>query len=162
MAIINQYKVTYPVENTSFEHENIYINATSMEKAINLITTEKGKEPLIASRIHDNVLTEPTSETTVTVNVISFYINDEEEEVLIPECLVYPSHLTDVKRGNTIYFTAPSYTFGEEYTEELQGTWELDKWIYNEEEFTDNPYMFTVTYDESINEITVKAKYIKV
>ena len=162
MAIINQYKAVYPIENTPFEHENICVNATSMEKAVNLITVEKGSEPLVVSLIHENVLTEPTAETSVTVNVISFYLNNEQEEVLIPECLVYPSHLTDVKRGNTIYFTAPSYTFGEEYTEELQGTWELDKWLYNEEEFADNPYIFTVTYDESVSEIMIKAKYIKV
>ena len=63
MAIINQYKAIYPIVNSRFENEDIYINATSMEKAVNMITTEKGSEPIMISKIHDNVLTEPTEET---------------------------------------------------------------------------------------------------
>ena len=60
MAIVNQYKAVYNIENTPFEHENIYINATSMEKAVAMITTEKNEEPIIMSKTQENVLTEPT------------------------------------------------------------------------------------------------------
>ena len=76
MAIVNQYKAVYPVKNTRFENEEIYINSTSMEKAVNMITTEKGTEPKIISKIHENVLTEPTSETTVDFDERLFKLDD--------------------------------------------------------------------------------------
>lgn len=74
MAIINQYKAIYPITNSRFENEDVYINTTSMEKAVNMITTEKGSEPMMISKIHDNVLTEPTEETTVAFEIKSYYI----------------------------------------------------------------------------------------
>lgn len=40
MAIINQYKAIYPIINSRFENEDVYINATSMEKAVNMITSK--------------------------------------------------------------------------------------------------------------------------
>ena len=161
MAIVNQYKATYPVENTTWQTNDVYINASSMEKAVNMLNTQYGSEPTIISKIRDNVLTEITDETTVSINATSYYINDNEEEVPIPLCKVYPSEITNVKRGNTIYFTAPTYTFDEEYGE-LMGTWNLVKWIYNGEEFTDNPYIFTTPLDESVTDVEIKAIYSKI
>lgn len=168
MAIVNQYKAVYNIENTPFEHENIYINATSMEKAVAMITTEKNEEPIIMSKTQENVLTEPTEETTVHIEAKSYYIDesgDEPVEVEIPQCIVYPSLITEAKRGSTIYFVAPPYTFEvNDGTDEpliITETWNLDKWIYNDIEYTDNPLPFTVTYNEAITEIIIKAIYKK-
>ena len=56
-----------------------------MEKAVNMITTEKGSEPIMISKIHDNVLTEPTEETTVAFEIKSYYIDEESgEEIEVP------------------------------------------------------------------------------
>ena len=71
MAIINQYKVTYPSTVNNFESDSFYINATSMEKAVEMSTLEHGLEPTICTRIHDNVLTEVTSATTVNFQIKS-------------------------------------------------------------------------------------------
>ena len=158
MAVVNQYKANYPIKN-SYQTDTVFINATTMEKAVNMLNIQYGSEPTFITKIHDNVLTEITDETTVSINTYSYYIDDEEHEVPIPECKVYPTNISNVKRGNTVYFTAPTYTF-DEYSE-LMGTWNLVKWIYNGEEFTDNPYLFTVPLDESITDIEIKAIYTK-
>lgn len=158
MAIINQYKAIYPVENSRFENENVYINATSMEKAVNMITIEKGTEPKIISKIYENVLTEPTEETTVNFKITSYYIDfDTEEEIEIDECVAYPTELNSVVRGSTIYMQTPNYTF----TEDETIFYSFSKWIYNDIEYTNNPQIITVPLDESITEINVKAIYTK-
>lgn len=157
MAIVNQYKAVYPVKNTRFENEEIYINSTSMEKAVNLITTEKGTEPKIISKIHENVLTEPTSETTVDFEIKSYYIDKTtSEEIPIPNCIAYPPILSNCKRGDTVYMQAPNYSF-EENENTINYTFE--KWVYDDTEFTDNPQILTLTLDESISKITVKVIY---
>ena len=157
MAVVNQYKANYPIKN-SYQTDTVFINATSMEKAVNMLNTQYGSEPTFITKIHDNVLTEITDETTVSINADSYYIDDEEQEIPIPECKVYPTSISNVKRGNTVYFTAPNYTF---YEEDVPTIWILDKWIYNGEEFTDNPYLFTVPLDESITDIEIKVIYKK-
>jgi hypothetical protein len=161
MAIVNQYKAVYPIENTKWENNFIYINATSMQKAIEMLNIQYGSEPTCISEIRKNVLTEVTLETTVSVNANSYYIDENENEIEIPLCVVYPSELTNVQRGNTIYFTAPNYDFDETYGE-YEGKWKFVKWIYNNEDITDNPYVFTTPLDESIGVVNIKVIYEKV
>ena len=163
MAIINQYKAVYPLENTRFENEDVYINATSMEKAVNMITTEKGTEPILISKIHDNVLTEPTEETTVAFEIKSYYIDSEtSEEIEVPNCVAYPTSLPSCSRGSTLYMQTPNYTFTEEVEgQEVTVMYTFDKWLYNETEYTNNPQIFTIPLDESIQSVTVKSIYIR-
>ena len=73
MAIVNEYKGRYPSEVNNFETDSFYVNATSMEKAVSMLTLEHGKEPTICTKIRDNVLTEITNETTVNIEVKSYY-----------------------------------------------------------------------------------------
>lgn len=157
MAVLNEYKATYPIEN-SFQNESVFINATSMEKAVSMLNSQYGKEPEFITKLHDNVLTEITDETTVNIEVKSYYIDeDTQQEVEIPPCIAYPTNVINAKRGNTIYFTAPTYNLNEESG--FLGEWTLDKWIYNTTESTDNPFIFTVPLDESITSILIKAIY---
>lgn len=160
MAIINEYKGSYPSKVNTFETDSFYVNASSMEKAVSMLTLEHGEEPTICTKIRDNVLTEITDETTVNIEVKSYYIDeDTQEEIEIPPCIVYPNIIENAKRGNTIYFTAPTYNLDEESG--FLGEWNLDKWIYNTTESTDNPFIFTVPLDESITSILIKAIYTK-
>lgn len=157
MAVLNEYKATYPIEN-SFQNKSVFINATSMEKAVSMLNSQYGKEPEFITKLHDNVLTEITDETTVNIEVKSYYIDeDTQQEVEIPPCIAYPTNVINAKRGNTIYFTAPTYNLNEESG--FLGEWTLDKWIYNTTESTDNPFIFTVPLDESITSILIKAIY---
>ena len=159
MAVVNEYKANYPIEH-SYQTDTVFINASSMEKAVSMLNAQYGKEPNYIAKIRDNVLTEITNETTVNIQVKSYYINTEtEEEVEIPPCVVYPTTVINAKRGNTIYFTAPTYNLDEESG--FLGEWYLDKWIYGETESTDNPYIFTVPLDESVTSVLIKAIYTK-
>ena len=163
MAIINQYRAIYPVEKTYFETSETYINATSMEKAVSMLHTQYGLEPITISKIRDDVLTEITSETSVNFEIKSYYFDeDTQQEIEIPNCIAYPTSIPNAVRGNTVYLSAPNYTFNELIEdEEISVTYTFEKWIYNNEEFTDNPYVFTIPLDEEITEITIKAIYIK-
>ena len=51
MAIVNEYKGSYPSEVNNFETDSFYVNATSMEKAVSMLTLEHGKEPTICTKI---------------------------------------------------------------------------------------------------------------
>lgn len=163
MAIINQYRAIYPVEKTYFETSETYINATSMEKAVSMLHTQYGSEPITISKIRDDVLTEITSETSVNFEIKSYYFDeDTQQEIEIPNCIAYPTSIPNAVRGNTVYLSAPNYTFNELIEdEEISITYTFEKWIYDNEEFTDNPYVFTIPLDEGITEITIKAIYIK-
>ena len=155
MAIINQYKAIYPIEN-SFETETLYINATSMEKAVQLISTEKGSEPKIISKQIDNILTESTSETAISFEIKSYYISDDEE-IEIPNCIAYPTSLNNCTRGSTVYMQSPEYY---EFVEnEINVKYTFLKWVYNDIEYSENPQIFTLPLDESINLVTIKAIY---
>lgn len=169
MAIINQYRAIYPVEKTYFETSETYVNATSMEKAVSMLNSQYGSEPIIISKIRDNVLTE-NPETYVNFEIKSYYFDeDTQQEIEIPNCIAYPTSIPNAVRGNTVYLSAPNYTFNELIEdddeliedEEISVTYTFEKWIYDNEEFTDNPYVFTIPLDEEITEITIKAIYIK-
>lgn len=163
MAIVNQYKAVYPIENTKFENEDIFINATSMEKAVNMITTEKGSEPILISKIHDNVLTEATEETTVSFEIKSYYIDETSgEETEVSKCIAYPTSIPNATRGNTIYLSAPNYSFTEEIEgEEVTVNYTFKKWLYGEIEYTNNPQIFTIPLDEEISSVGIKAIYTR-
>ena len=163
MAIINQYKAIYPIINSRFENEDVYINATSMEKAVNMITTEKGSEPIMISKIHDNVLTEPTEETTVAFEIKSYYIDEESgEEIEVPNCIAYPTSVPSCTRGSTLYMQTPNYSFIEIVEEEeITVNYTFKKWIYNETEYTSNPQIFTIPLDEEVSSVSVKAIYTR-
>lgn len=156
MAVVNQYKAIYPIEN-SFENEIIYINATSMEKAIEMLKTEKAIEPKLISLQHENILTEFTEETFVNFEIKSYY-NDGIDDVEIPQCTAYPTILTNCKRGDTLYMQAPNYSFIENG---IEVTYTFDKWMYEETEYTENPQIITIPLDESVTIMTVKAIYSK-
>lgn len=158
MAIINQYKAIYPITNSKFENEDVYINATSMEKAVNMITTEKGSEPKIISLTNENILTEVTEETTVDFTITSYYLDDDENEVEVSDCIAYPTSLNDVTRGSTIYMQTPSYTLTEDDTEV---TYTFSKWVYDETEYTSNPQVITIPLDESVTTMAVKCIYTR-
>ena len=163
MAILNQYKAVYPIENTRYENEDVYVNATSMEKAVNMITLEKGKEPKMISKVYNNILTESTEETTVSFEIKSYYIDEESgEEIEIPQCVAYPTFIENCKRGDTLYMSCPNYTFTEEIDEEeVTVNYTFDKWIYDLEEYPLNPQIFTIPLNEAISSITVKAIFTK-
>ena len=163
MAIINQYKAIYPIINSRFENEDVYINATSMEKAVNMITTEKGSEPIMISKIHDNVLTESTQETTVAFEIKSYYVDEESsEEVEVPNCVGYPTSVPSCTRGSTLYMQTPNYSFKEEIDgKEVTVNYIFEKWIYNEIEYTNNPQIFTIPLNEEISLVSVKAIYTR-
>ena len=163
MAIINEYKATFPIKNTSWQTNTVYINATSMEKAVNMLTLEYGEEPTDCVRIRDNVLTEVTSATTVNFQIKSYYIDEEEQEIEVPNCIAYPTSLPTATRGNTVYLSAPNYQFVEtEDEEEITRTYTFEKWVYDGNEFTDNPHEFVIPLDESITDVIVKAIYSRV
>ena len=163
MAIINQYKAIYPIINSRFENETYYINATSMEKAVDLIATAIGTDPIMISKIHDNVLTEPTEETTVAFEIKSYYINEESsEEIEVPNCIAYPTSVPSCTRGSTLYMQTPNYSFKEEIEgEEVTVNYTFEKWIYNETEYTSNPQIFTIPLDEEISSVSIKAIYTR-
>ena len=163
MAIINQYKAIYPIVNSRFENEDVYINATSMEKAVNMITTEKGSEPIMISKIHDNVLTESTQETTVAFEIKSYYVDEESsEEVEVPNCVGYPTSVPSCTRGSTLYMQTPNYSFTEIVEEEeITVNYNFKKWIYNETEYTSNPQIFTIPLDEEVSSVSLKAIYAR-
>ena len=160
MAIINQYKATYPSTINNFESDSFYINATSMEKAVEMAKLQYGSEPTICTRVHDNVLTEVTSATTVNFQIKSYYIDeDTQEEIEVPNCVAYPTSIPNTPRGNTVYLSAPNYQFEED---DVLRTYTFEKWIYNNEEFTDNPHEFVIPLDESVTDVIIKAIYTRV
>ena len=163
MAIINQYKAIYPIANSRFENETYYINATSMEKAVDLIATAIGTDPIMISKIHDNVLTEPTEETTVTFEIKSYYIDEESgEEIEVPNCIAYPTSVPSCTRGSTLYMQTPNYSFKEEIDgEEVTVNYTFEKWVYGEIEYTNNPQIFTIPLNEEITSVSVKAIYTR-
>ena len=163
MAIINQYKAIYPITNSRFENEDVYINATSMKKAVNMITTEKGSEPMMISKIHDNVLTEHTEETTVVFEIKSYYIDDASgEEIEVPNCVAYPTSVPSCTRGSTLYMQTPNYSFTEEVEgEEVTVNYTFEKWVYDEIEYTNNPQIFTIPLNEEISSVSIKAIYTR-
>ena len=160
MAEINQYKVTYPITINNFESNSYYINATSMEKAVEMSNLEHGSEPTICARVHDNVLTEVTSATTVNFQIKSYYIDeDTQEEIEVPNCVAYPTSIPTAPRGNTVYLSAPNYQFEED---DILRTYTFEKWVYNTDEFTDNPHEFVIPLDESVTNVVIKAIYNRV
>lgn len=160
MAILNEYRATYPISNTTWQTENVYVNATSMEKAVNMLSSQYGNEPDVISKIRDNVLTEVTDATTVLFDIKSYYIDeDTQQEVLVSSCIGYPPLITNAQRGTTVYMTAPSYQIEEEG---VLRTYTFNKWIYGTEEWTDNPHMFVIPLDESVSQVTVKVIYDRV
>ena len=162
MAIINQYKAIYPIVNSRFENEDVYINATSMEKAVNMITTEKGSEPIMISKIHDNVLTEPTEASTVAFEIKSYYIDEESGEVEVPNCVAYPTSVPSCTRGTTLYMQSPNYSFTEEVEdEEVTVNYTFEKWVYGQTEYTNNPQIFTIPLNENISSVSIKAIYTR-
>lgn len=163
MAIINQYKAIYPIINSRFENETYYINATSMEKAVDLIATAIGTDPIMISKIHDNVLTEPTEETTVAFEIKSYYINEESgEEIEVPNCIAYPTSVPSCTRGSTLYMQTPNYSFKEEIDgEEVTVNYTFEKWVYGEIEYTNNPQIFTIPLNEEVSSVSVKAIYTR-
>lgn len=163
MAIINQYKAIYPIINSRFENETYYINATSMEKAVDLIATAIGTDPIMISKIHDNVLTEPTEETTVAFEIKSYYINEESgEEIEVPNCIAYPTSVPSCTRGSTLYMQTPNYSFKEEIDgEEVTVNYIFEKWVYDEIEYTNNPQIFTIPLNEEITSVSIKAIYTR-
>lgn len=163
MAIINQYKAIYPIANSRFENETYYINATSMEKAVDLIATAIGTDPIMISKIHDNVLTEPTEETTVAFEIKSYYIDEESgEEIEVPNCIAYPTSVPSCTRGSTLYMQTPNYSFKEEIDgEEVTVNYTFEKWVYGEIEYTNNPQIFTIPLNEEVSSVSVKAIYTR-
>lgn len=160
MPIINQYKVTYSSTVNNFESNSYYINATSMEKAVEMSNLEHGSEPTICARVHDNVLTEVTSATTVNFQIKSYYIDeDTQEEIEVPNCVAYPTSIPTAPRGNTVYLSAPNYQFEED---DILRTYTFEKWVYNTDEFTDNPHEFVIPLDESVTNVVIKAIYNRV
>ena len=163
MAIVNEYKASFPLKNTMWQNDIVYVNATSMEKAVNMLNSQFGEEPTIITKIRDNVLTEITEETTVNFQIKSYYIDSESgDEIEIPNCVAYPNELNNATRGNTVYLSAPNYTF----TESIEGynveiNYIFNKWIYETEEYIDNPHMFIIPLDESVTNVVVKAIYTK-
>ena len=155
MSVINQYQITYPSEKNNFESDIFQINATSMEKAVEMAKLQYGKEPVICTKIHDNVLTEITSPTTVNFQIKSYYI-ENEQEIEIPNCVAYPTNIENAIRGSTVYLSSPDYQF---YEDDVLIMYTFDKWIYNNETLSDN--VFIIPLDESITEITLKAIYEK-
>lgn len=163
MAIINQYRAVYPIEN-SFECDSYYVNASSMEKAINMLSTQYGKEPRHISLTKENVLTEITSETTVNFEIKSYYIDSEtQEEIEIPSCIAYPTIVENAVRGNTIYCYSPSeYNIEEEIEGEITTVhYTFSKWINGNIESTDNPFIVAIPLDESITSMIIKAIYTR-
>lgn len=159
MAVINQYKGTYPSTVNNFESDYYFVNATSMEKAVNMLTTQYGKEPTIIAKLQDNVLTEVTSETNVNFQIKSYYIDeDTQQEIEVSKCIAYPTSIPNATRGNIVYLSAPNYTFIEN---EISVTYTFEKWIINDEEFTDNPHEYVIPLDESVTDIIIKAIYTK-
>ena len=134
-----------------------------MEKAVNMITTENGSEPIMISKIHDNVLTEPTEETTVAFEIKSYYINEESgEEIEVPNCIAYPTSVPSCTRGSTLYMQTPNYSFKEEIEgEEVTVNYIFEKWVYDEIEYINNPQIFTIPLDEKVSSVSVKAIYVK-
>lgn len=160
MPIINQYKVTYPSTVNNFESNSYYINATSMKKAVEMSNLEHGSEPTICTRVHDNILTEVTSVTTVNFQIKSYYIDeDTQEEIEVPNCVAYPTSIPTAPRGNTVYLSAPNYQFEED---DILRTYTFEKWVYNTDEFTDNPHEFVIPLDESVTNVVIKAIYNRV
>jgi len=163
MAIINQYKATYPSKVNNFESDNFYINATSMETAVKMANLQYGEEPTICTKIRDNVLTEVTSATTVNFQIKSYYIDEESgEEIEVPNCIAYPTSISACTRGSTLYMQTPNYSFTEEVEgEEVTVNYIFEKWIYDEIEYTNNPQIFTIPLDEEITSVSIKAIYTR-
>ena len=163
MAVINQYKATYPSTVNNFESDSHYINATSMEKAVEMATLQYGKEPTICTKIRENVLTEVTSSTTVNFQIKSYYIDeDTQQEIEVSKCVAYPTSIPNATRGNTVYLSSPNYTFTEMINEdEITITYTFEKWVIVNEEFTDNPHEYVIPLDESVTDIIIKAIYTK-
>lgn len=158
MAIINQYKTTYPSTVNTFECDTYFINATSMEKAVEMATLQYGKEPTICTKTQENVLTEVTSATTVNFQIKSFYIDeDTQEEIEVPNCIAYPTTIANATRGTTVYLSAPTYQFEED---DVLRTYTFEKWIYNDTELENN--IFIIPLDESITDVIIKAIYTRV
>lgn len=157
MGIINQYKAIYPLKN-SFESEIRYINATSMEKAVQMISTEIGFEPKIISRQIDNILTEENKTTTISFEIKSYY-KSNDEEIEIPKCVAYPASLSNCIRGSTVYMQSPNtYDFIENG---INVRYTFLKWVYENIEYTDNPQIFTLPLDETITNVIIQAIYEK-
>jgi hypothetical protein len=158
MAIINQYKAIYPIENTRFETESKYVNASSMKNAIEILTTQYG-EPKIISKTENNVLTETYIPTTVNFQIKSYFIDDDtHEEVEVSKCIAYPTLINNAIRGNTVYLSSPNYQFVENVNEEeFTVNYTFEKWMYDEVELSND--IFTIPLDESITEVVVKAIY---
>ena len=134
-----------------------------MEKAVDLIATAIGTDPIMISKIHDNVLTEPTEETTVAFEIKSYYIDKESgEEIEVPNCIAYPTSVPSCTRGSTLYMQTPNYSFTEIVEEgEITVNYTFKKWIYNETEYTNNPQIFTIPLNEEVNSVSVKAIYVR-
>ena len=157
MGVINQYKAIYPLEN-SFESEIKYINATSMEKAIQMISTEIGFEPKIISRQIDNILTEETKTTTISFEIKSYY-KSNDGKIEISKCVAYPTSLNNCVRGSTVYMQSPNtYDFIED---NINVRYTFLKWVYENIEYMDNPQIFTLPLDETITNVTIQAIYEK-
>ena len=154
MAIINQYKMTYPSTINNFESDVFYINATSMEVAVKMANLQYGKEPNICTKTQDNVLTEITSSTTVNFQIKSYYIDDyTQEEIEIPQCVSYPTLIENATRGTTVYLSSPDYQF----EEDVVVKYTFQKWIYNDTELESN--IFIIPLDENITNVVIKALY---
>lgn len=134
-----------------------------MEKAVDLIATAIGTDPIMISKIHDNVLTEPTEETTVAFEIKSYYIDEESgEEIEVPNCIAYPTSVPSCTRGSTLYMQTPNYSFTEIVEEgEITVNYNFKKWIYNETEYTNNPQIFTIPLNEEISSVSIKAIYVR-
>lgn len=163
MAVINEYKVTYPSTVNNFESDLHYINATSMEKAVEMSKLEYGLEPTICTKVRENVLTEITSATTVDFQLKSYYIDEESgEEIEVPNCVAYPTSVPSCTRGSTLYMQTPNYSFTEEIEgEEVTVNYTFEKWVYGQTEYTNNPQIFTIPLDEEITLVNVKAIYVR-
>lgn len=162
MAILNEYKTTYPNTSNNFETDSFYINATSMEKAVQMATLQYGSEPTICTKIRNNVLTEITSETTVDFQIKSYYIDESSEEIEIPNCVAYPTSVPNCARGSTLYMQTPNYSFAEEIEgKEVTVNYTFEKWVYGQTEYTNNPQIFTIPLDEEITSVSIKAIYTR-
>ncbi len=163
MAVINQYKATYPSKVNNFESDSFYINANSMQKAVEMASIQYGNEPTICTKIRDNVLTEITESTTVDFQIKSYYIDeDTQQEIEVPNCIAYPTSVPSCTRGSTLYMQTPNYSFTEEVEgEEVTTNYTFEKWVYGEIEYTNNPQIFTIPLDEEISSVSIKAIYTR-
>lgn len=147
MSVFNQYRAMFR-DDDSGELKAIYCNASSMSRAIELMYADMEKEPVSISLSYSNILTEAKTETTVSLTTECV---DAEGTVIESGCRVYPSSLSNLTRGNTVYLSAVA---------DDDSVLGFSKWTDDGgNEYTDNPLKITIPSNELVTTVSYSAVF---